>query len=252
MPENTSNIRYEFLDSSKNFIYDARENGKTHTSFQYEILLFHAIKNGDLRGVKAALETYRESGLTIGHMSDNPSREIHYWAVATIAVAIHYAILGGLDESDAYQLSDKYIQEIDLLPTMDECINYLCRKATELVTLVKENMIPQGYSRLINNCIHLIHVNLHDRLKIENIAKTLHVSRDHLSRAFKKETGVSLHKYILHQKLETSKKMLSEGMSINNVSYTLSFSNESHFIQAFKKEYGITPAGYVVKLPIGS
>ena len=133
------------------------------------------------------------------------------------SITIHYAILGGLDES-------------------------------ELVTLVKKNMIPQDYSRLINNCIHLIHVNLHDRLKIENIAKTLHVSRDHLSRAFKKETGVSLHKYILHQKLETSKKMLSEGMSINNVSYTLSFSNESHFIQAFKKEYGITPAGYVAKL----
>lgn len=29
MPENTSNISYEFLDSSKNFIYDARETGIT-------------------------------------------------------------------------------------------------------------------------------------------------------------------------------------------------------------------------------
>lgn len=248
MPINDSNIKYEFLDSSKNFIYDARENGKTHTSFQYEILLFTAIRNGDVYGVKTSLETYKASGLIIGHMSDNPARNIHYWAVSTIAVAIHYAILGGLDESEAYQLSDKYIQEIDLLPTMDECIDYLCRKAVELVTKVRENTIPQHYSRLINNCIHLIHVTLHDRLKIENIAQTLHVSRDYLSQAFKKETGISIHKYILRQKLEESKKMLSVGMSINEVSYTLCFSNESHFIQAFKKCYDITPSAYIASL----
>lgn len=237
-------INYEFLDSSKNFLYDARETGKTHTSFQYELLLFTAIKNGDIHGVESALDLYQTSGLIIGHMSDNQSREIHYWAVATIAVAIHYAILGGLDESEAYQLSDQYIQEIDLLQTMEECISYLCQKAIDLVTKVKENTIPRHYSRLINNCMHLIHVNLHSRLKIEDLANTLHISRDHLSRTFKKETGESLHQYILEQKLEESKTMLAMGKSINETSYTLCFCNESHFIQVFKKKYHFTPAEY--------
>lgn len=248
MPDNNSKIDYEFLDSSKNFIYEARETGKTHTSFQYEILLFTSIKNGDIYGVKAALGLYKDSGLIIGHMSDNPSREIHYWAVATIAVAIHYAILGGLDESEAYQLSDKYIQEIDSFQTMEECIDYLCKKAIDLVIRVKENTIPQCYSYLINNCIHLIHVNLHSRLKIESIANMLHVSRDYLSQAFKKETGISIHQYILNQKLNEAKNMLSSGMSINETSYTLCFCNESHFIQSFKKRYHITPAAYIVSL----
>lgn len=248
MSVNDLNIKYEFLDSSKNFLYDARENGKTHTSFQYEIQLFTAIKNGDIYGVRTALETYKASGLIIGHMSNNQSREIHYWAVATIAVAIHYAILGGLDESEAYQLSDKYIQEIDSFDTMEKCIEYLCPKAVGLVTKVKDNLIPQCYSPLINNCIHLIHINLHSRLKIESIAKELHISRDYLSQAFKKETGMPLHQYILEQKLEESKKMLSSGMSINQVSYTLSFSSESHFIQTFKRKYTVTPALYIASL----
>lgn len=248
MDKNASKINFEFLDSSRNFIYDARETGKTHTSFQYEIVLFTAIRNGDIHGVKMSLELYQKSGLIIGHMSNNPLREIHYWAVTTIAVAIHYAILGGLDESEAYQLSDRYIQEIDLQKTMDECIDYLCRKAIELVTKVNENTIPQCYSHLINNCIHLIHINLHDRLKIEYIAASLHVSRDYLSQVFKKETGISLHQYILQQKLEESKKMLEQGMSINQISYTLCFCNESHFIQAFKKRYHITPAAYIAGL----
>ena len=137
---------------------------------------------------------------------------------------------------------------IDQLSSMDTCIDYLRQKAMELVTKVKVNTIPQEYSHLINNCIHLIHIHLHDRLKIETIAQTLHVSRDYLSYAFKKETGIPLHKYILHQKLEESRKMLSSGMSIKEVSYTLSFSDESHFIQSYKKNYGVTPAVYISSL----
>ena len=34
MSENHTKINYEFLDSSKNFIYEARETGKTHSSYQ--------------------------------------------------------------------------------------------------------------------------------------------------------------------------------------------------------------------------
>ena len=245
MTKKKAQIGYEFLDASGNFIYEARETGKTHTPFASEILLFQSIKCGDLTGVKNALNLYRQSGLIIGHMSDNPSRKIHYWAVSTIAVAIHYAILGGLDESEAYQLSDEYIQEIDSLKTMEECIHYLCEKAMELVTKVKENTIPQCSSPLINQCVHLIHIHLHSRLKIEDLARSLHVSRDYLSAAFKKDRKISLHRYILDQKLQEAKRMLSHGMSINETSYTLCFCNESHFIQLFKKKYGMTPGEYV-------
>ena len=88
MTKKKAQIGYEFLDASGNFIYEARETGKTHTPFASEILLFQSIKCGDLTGVKNALNLYRQSGLIIGHMSDNPSRKIHYWAVSTIAVAI--------------------------------------------------------------------------------------------------------------------------------------------------------------------
>ena len=234
MARQSSGIGYEFLGSSKNFLYDARETGKTHTTFAYELLLYRAIQNGDITGVENAITLYRSSGLVIGHMSDNPLREIHYWAVSAIAIAIHYAILGGLDESEAYQLSDRYIQEIDLIPTMEECLDYLCDKA-----------LPQCYSPLINHCMHWIHIRLHHRLKIADIAKELHVSRDYLSQAFKKETGITLHQYIVDQKLEEAKYMLSQGKSLYEISYTLCFCNESHFIQLFKKKYHVTPAEYL-------
>ncbi len=109
---------------------------------------------------------------------------------------------------------------------------------------VKENTIPMCYSTLINRCVHFIHVNLHSRLKIETIAENLHVSRDYLSKAFKKAANISIHQYILDQKLTEAKKMLAAGMSVNEVSYTLCFCNESHFIQLFKGNYHMTPFCY--------
>lgn len=157
----------------------------------------------------------------------------------------HYAILGGLDESEAYQLSDRYIQEIDLILTMEECLDYLCDKALELTRKVNEDKIPQCYSPLINQCMHWIHIHLHHRLKIADIAAELHVSRDYLSQAFKKETGITLHRYIVDQKLEEAQHMLSQGKSLYEISYTLCFCNESHFIQLFKKKYHVTPVEYL-------
>ena len=85
MTGNFSGIGYEFLDPTENFLYEARETGKTHTPFRYEILLFNSIQNGDVEGVTAAINLYKGSGLIIGHMSDHPLREIHYWAVSIVA-----------------------------------------------------------------------------------------------------------------------------------------------------------------------
>lgn len=70
MSSNQREINYEFLTSSQNFLYDAREDGKTHTPFHYELLLFRAIQNGDRKGVADSLTLYQNSGLIIGHMSD--------------------------------------------------------------------------------------------------------------------------------------------------------------------------------------
>ena len=132
-----------------------------------------------------------------------------------------------------------------MIITMEECLDYLCDKALELTRKVNEDKIPQCYSPLINQCMHWIHIHLHHRLKIADIAAELHVSRDYLSQAFKKETGITLHRYIVDQKLEEAQHMLSQGKSLYEISYTLCFCNESHFIQLFKKKYHVTPAEYL-------
>ena len=99
-------------------------------------------------------------------------------------------------------------------------------------------------SQAIRKCVHYINIHLHEKLEIADIAKKVGLSRDYLSALFKKEFGVSLHSYIIHEKLEASKLMLKQGITYNAISYNLSFCSQSHFVSCFKKEYGMTPKQY--------
>ena len=224
-------------------IFGEREDGKTHSSFDKEYVLYNGIKAGDTASVIEAIDDYLKDGIVMGNLSSSPIRQARYWAIACISIAIHYAILGGLDETDAHNTSDIYIRHIDSLNDINEIIDYLKQKAPELTEAVLSAKHTK-YSDSIAACIHYVHVHLHERLRIEDISKVLNISRDYLSKLFKKEVGISLHNYIINAKLEESIRLLGKGTPVNQISYTLSFASESHFITCFKKKYGMTPTSW--------
>ncbi|HOO28508.1 MAG TPA: AraC family transcriptional regulator [Lachnospiraceae bacterium] len=234
----------EILPDTKDPIYEQRETGTTHTPFRLEYVLYQSIMQGNKKQMILAIEEYLQNGLVIGRLSKNAGNQTKYWAVSCIATAIHYAILGGLDETDAYNLSDQYIRHIDRLTELEACIEYLEACAIELVEKVADAKTKEIHSPAIKQCIHYIHIHLHEKLVIEALAKEVGLSRDYLSVLFKSETGTCLHAYILREKLEASKGMLSQGLDYDTIAYNLAFCSESHYISGFKKEYGITPGEY--------
>ncbi len=106
------------------------------------------------------ISDYFNHGFIIGRMSLNEARQWKYWAVSVVAIAIHYAILGGLDKTDAYNLSDAYIQTLDSLSSMQEALSYLQEKALELVRAVhaarSKNALPPKYTE----CGWFLHIYL--------------------------------------------------------------------------------------------
>lgn len=237
--------KVEVLPESKIPIYDQRESGLTHTPFQLEYNIYISIKNGDETALASAIDKYFDYGFVIGRMSDDSMRQIKFWTVSTIAVAIHYAILGGLDETDAFNLSDEYLRTADTFKTMEECIDYLKDKALELTHLVALSSKKDNYSPAVRKCIHYIHIHLHEKMTIEKLAQEVGLSRDYLSTLFKKETGVTLHSYITDCRLEAALPMLRQGVDCDYISYNLGFCSQSHFIKCFKTKYGQSPAKYI-------
>lgn len=235
----------EILPASTNPLFEERETGITHTAFEFEMALFQFIKLGDVKNVITSMENYLSSGLVVGRLSSNSLRQMQYWAVSCISVAIHYAILGGLDETEAFNLSDEYIRRVDQFSSIEMMIPYLQEKALDLTYLVYNSKFKETLSPVIRRCLHYIHLHLHNRITVATLAKECHLSCDYLSALFKKEMGMNVSRYIMKEKLKASEGMLSSNYSYDTICYQLAFCSEAHFITCFKKEYGITPGEYV-------
>lgn len=97
----------------------------------------------------------------------------------------------------------------------------------------------------LREAIAYIEDNYDQRLQVEQIAKTVGMSRTHFSRLFKRQTGLSPQDYIVSYRLEKATKLLSDsGLSQKEVAVRLGYPDVSTFSRMFKRKYGISPGKY--------
>lgn len=97
---------------------------------------------------------------------------------------------------------------------------------------------------VLDDLFAYIHRHLSEELTLERLEKVFFVSRYHICREFKKQTGQTLHSYITKNRLRMCKKYIIEGTPITEVYKMAGFGGYNHFFRAFKKEYGMTPKEY--------
>ncbi len=232
-------------EKQDNLEFWERENQKSHTSYETEILLFSCIMHGDTARLGEYLEKLFRDGIVAGRLSLNSLRQMQYWAVSCITIATRYAIQGGLPEMEAFNLSDSYIRDIDMLEDENEIINYLVKKSFELTTLIKNIKVRSNYPSPIRKCVSFIDKNLHSKITLEELAKNCGLSKDYVSQLFKKTTGKTVTEYIKKRRLSSAKQLLDRGTTISDTAYGLGFCSESYFIACFKAEYKVTPKEYI-------
>ena len=100
-------------------------------------------------------------------------------------------------------------------------------------------------SKQVAEAIDYIYLHVLERITINDLAKAISISPTYLSRIFKQEAGVSVSEYIRQRKLDVAKNMLRfSDMDLVEIANTLSYSSQSHFIQHFRQQTGMTPKAY--------
>ena len=99
-------------------------------------------------------------------------------------------------------------------------------------------------SLLFSEIIHLLKSYTCQRISIDFIAKECHISSSGLKKKFRKYTGMGVLEYHTRLQIEEAMHLLSEGLSIKEVSNRLSFSSQFYFSSVFKRITGITPSTY--------
>lgn len=91
----------------------------------------------------------------------------------------------------------------------------------------------------------LKHLDEHisEDLEIDLVAEKFFISKYHLMRLFHKETGTTIHSYIVQRRLLMARELIKQGVSATDACFRSGFHSYSAFIRAYSKNFGTTPTG---------
>lgn len=82
------------------------------------------------------------------------------------------------------------------------------------------------------------------KISLEEVARSVGLSRYHFLRVFKKAIGLSPRGFRTQQRIEAAKVMIRHGEPFSQVALAAGFSDQSHFTNKFRQLTGATPRQY--------
>ncbi len=131
---------------------------------------------------------------------------------------------------------------------MDRIRTALENNGFELIGSRNANIIER-VKILIINLIHNNSFNNFSEINLrEEIGKEAGLSYQYVSTLFSSMQGITIEKYIIHQKIEKVKELLVYAeLTLSEIAYSLGYSSVQHLSNQFKKITGLSP-GYFKKL----
>ena len=98
-----------------------------------------------------------------------------------------------------------------------------------------------SYDSQIASLLQYINHNLQADLSVEKLAARYYVSKYHLMRKFKEETGYTLHNYIVSKRLLMARSLIDQGMPVIKAAQESGFAEYSTFSRAYRKQFQQSP-----------
>jgi AraC family transcriptional regulator len=96
--------------------------------------------------------------------------------------------------------------------------------------------------RQLESAIDYIHAHLNSNLSMAQIAGSVNSSPTHFASLFKRAKGISLHQYVIKQRVNRAKLLLeTTDLPIANIASKVGFSSQSHLTYHCKRQTGMTP-----------
>jgi AraC-like DNA-binding protein len=84
-----------------------------------------------------------------------------------------------------------------------------------------------------------------EKIKIDEIARTIGISRGYLAGSFKKEMGVSPQEYLINFRMDYAASLLKKTSNpICDISAEVGYNDAMAFSKAFKQKFGMSPTAY--------
>lgn len=95
----------------------------------------------------------------------------------------------------------------------------------------------------LQTVVNYIQDSLDQEIRLITLAELVNLSEYYLCRAFKRSMGISLHQYLIQQRVERAKSLLKRReLTLAEIAQRCGFSSHSHLTRQFKRWLGATPS----------
>jgi AraC-like DNA-binding protein len=105
-------------------------------------------------------------------------------------------------------------------------------------------------SSLVQQCVEYVYDHLEEKLSLVEMAAKFSISREHLTRSFTKQLGISYHQFVMGARIDYAKQLMLDdpGLTLVEIALLAGFSTQSHFSNIFRGLTGCSPTQYRQKM----
>ncbi len=135
----------------------------------------------------------------------------------------------------------KPVSPTELNRNLQEAFNRLESRRADTAEIFPEENEPSVTGKIYQ----YVSQNYAENITLDLLAGQFYVSKEHISRSFKKRYGITLFEYLNNYRLDCVCHLLAGShLSLEEISIRCGFNCSNYLRKVFKRRYGITPSEY--------
>lgn len=98
-------------------------------------------------------------------------------------------------------------------------------------------------SKRMLELVQYLDTHLTEDICVDTLSEKFYLSRYHMMRRFREETGTTIHAYLSDHRLMLARNLISQGVPATDACFRCGFGSYSSFSRAYRKFFGTTPTG---------
>ena len=204
-----------------------------------ENALMDAVRTGNLKKVDTHIG--RITAAVFDKRLPDHLRTLKNYCIITNTLLRKAAEQGGVHPIYLDSVSSDFAEKIEQISSPAACPSMIGSMARSYCRLVK-NHSAKSYSPAVQKAMICVDADLSAPLSLSYLADELNINSSYLSSLFKKETGITVTTYIIRQRINYAKHLLTNTrLQIQTVAQHCGLGDVHYFSKLFKKETGLTP-----------